>query len=122
MHLLKFRTYLEMKRPDLIEAQLQKTSLKKLGLNPIHLAEIYYDYKQYDKAAQFLIQVKDPSYFSFVTDLFKNMKKYKEWLEFVISNKNIEDKLNQVNHILAQSPGNQRFVDEFCAKYKVILK
>ena len=63
-----------MKRPDLIEAQLQKTSLKKLGLNPIHLAEIYYDFKQYDKAAQFLIQVKDPGYFSFVADLFKNMK------------------------------------------------
>ena len=122
LHLLKFRTYLEMKRPDLIEAQLQKTSLKKLGLNPIHLAEIYYDFKQYDKAAQFLIQVKDPGYFSFVADLFKNMKKYKEWLEFVISNKNIDDKLDQVNYILAQSPGNQRFVDEFCAKYKVILK
>ena len=121
-NLLKFRSLLDMRRPDLIEAILQKTSLKKLGLNPIHLAEIYYDYKQYDRAAQNLIQVKDPAYFSFVADLFKSMKKYKEWLEFVISNKNIDDKLDQVNHILAQAPGNQRFVDEYCAKYKVVLK
>ena len=54
-------------------------------------------------------------------DILEFKSANKEWLEFVISNKNIDDKLDQVNYILAQSPGNQRFVDEFCTKYKVNL-
>ena len=110
-----------MRRPDAIENQLQKTPLKKLGLSPIHLAEVFYDYKYYNEAAKWLVQVKDPAHFSFAADLFKNMKKPKEWLEFIISNKNIDDKLNLVNQVLAAFPGNERFVDEFCTKYKVNL-
>ena len=121
LNLIKFRSYLEMRRPDAIENQLQKTPLKKLGLSPIHLAEVFYDYKYYNEAAKWLVQVKDPAHFSFAADLFKNMKKPKEWLEFIISNKNIDDKLNLVNRVLAAFPGNERFVDEFCTKYKVNL-
>jgi len=67
LHLIKFRSYLELKRPDAIENQLQKTPLKKLGLNPINLAEIYYDYKYYDQAARWLVQVKDLSCFKILT-------------------------------------------------------
>lgn len=121
LYLIKFRSYLELRRPDAIENQLQKTPLKKLGLSPIHLAEIYYDYKYYDQAAKWLIQVKDPNYFEYAVNLFKHMKKYKDWLEFVISNKNIDDKENMVNEVLSVSPGLDRFVEEFCTKYKVNL-
>ena len=49
------------------------------------------------------------------------MKKYKEWLEFVISNKYIDDKVNLVNEILAISPGTERYLEDFCIKYKVSL-
>ena len=122
LSLIKFRSYLELRRPDAIENQLQKTPLKKLGLSPIHLAEVYYDYKYYDQAARWLIQVKDPEYYPYVVDLFKHMKKYKEWLEFVIASKNNDDKVNMVNEVLAISPGLERFVEEYCNKYKVSLK
>ena len=122
LHLIKFRSYLELRRPDAIENQLQKTPLKKLGLSPIHLAEIYYDYKYYDQAASWLIQVKDQNYYDYVKNLFKHMKKYKEWLEFAIACKTDENKADLVNEVLAVSPGLDRFVDEYCAKYKVNLK
>ncbi len=50
MALIRFRGYLEKGRPDAIDAQLRKTPLKKIGLSPIYLAEIYFDYKLYEKA------------------------------------------------------------------------
>ena len=121
LHLIKFRSYLELKRPDAIENQLQKTPLKKLGLSPINLAEIYYDYKYYAQAARWLVQVKDLSYYDYVISLFKHMKAYKEWLEYIISNKNIEDKANLVNEVLAISPGTEKYLEEFCKNYKVNL-
>ena len=122
LNLLKFRSYLEIRRPDAIDNQLQKTSLKKLGITHIQLAEIYYDYKYYDKCAETLIQVRDPSYYSYVEELFKSMKKQKEFLEFVIACKDYDDKFNVINDILSKNPGLQRFADEYCAKYKVVLK
>ena len=122
LNLIKFRSYLEIRRPDAIENQLQKTPLKKLGLTPINLAEVFYDYKYYDKAAYWLIQVKDPNYYPYVVDMFKHMKKYKEWLEFVIASKNNDNKVDMVNEVLAVSPGLERFVEEYCNKYKVSLK
>ena len=49
------------------------------------------------------------------------MKKYKEWLEYIISNKNIEDKTEAINEVLSISPGTEQFLQEFCTKYKVNL-
>ena len=121
LNLIKFRSLLELRRPDEIENLLQKTPLKKLGLNPINLAEVYYDYKYYDQAARWLVQVKDENYFEYTISLFKHMKKYKEWLEFVISNKIIDDKETLVNEILTISPGTEKYLEEFCNKYKVNL-
>ena len=54
-------------------------------------------------------------------DLFRYMKKYKEWLEYIISNKNIEDKTEAINEVLSISPGTEQFLQEFCTKYKVNL-
>ena len=121
LNLIKFRSFLELKRPDWIENQLQKTSLKKLGLNPINLAEIFYDHKYYDHAAKYLVQEKNISYYNYIVDLFRYMKKYKEWLEYIISNKNIEDKTEAINEVLSISPGTEQFLQEFCTKYKVNL-
>ena len=47
------------------------------------------------------------------------MKKYKEWLEYVVSNKNISDKTNSINEVLSVSPGTERYLEELCNKYKV---
>ena len=121
LYILKLRSYLELKRPDSVENQLEKTSLKKMGLTPMDLGEIYYDYKYYDKATEYLIKTKDPFYFSYIVDLLKIMEKYKEALEFIISNKEETQKAVFVDEILKKQPRLQSYVDELCAKYKVSL-
>ena len=111
-----------MKRSDAVESQLEKTSLKKMGLTPMHLGEMLYDNHYYDKATIYLMQVKEPFYFSYVIDLLKSTEKNKEALEFIISNKYIEDKEIMIQEILSRQPRLEKFVDEFCAKYKVNLQ
>ena len=122
LNLLKLRSYLELKRPDAIESQLQKTSLKKMGLTPMHLGEMFFDYKYYDKAAEYLMQVKDPFYFSYVIDILKSMEKYKEALEYIIASKDIDEKAIMVNEILRKQPKLEKFVNDLCEKYKVSLQ
>ena len=122
LNIIKFRSYLEMKHPEAIDKQLTKTSLKKLGLTPIIMGEIYYDYKYYDKAAEYLVQVKEPEYFSYALEMLKSMEKYKEALEAIISNKDCDNKALLVNDILRKQPRYQKNVEEFCAKYKVNLQ
>ena len=121
-NLLKLRSYLELKRPDAIESLLEKTSLKKMGLSPMHLGEMLYDYKYYDKATEYLMQVKEPFYFSYVVDILKSMEKYKEALEVIISSKDNDAKAIMVDEIVRKQPRLQKHVEELCAKYKVSLQ
>ena len=120
-NIIKFRGYLEGKRPEAIEAQLSKTSLKKLGLTPINMGEIYYDYKYYDKAAQYLVQVRESANTLYAIELLKDMEKYKEALEVVIADKNNENKSMMINEILQKCPKCEQFVKGLCEKYKVSL-
>ena len=122
LNLLKFRTYLELKRPDAVDTVLQKTSLKKLGLTPMNMGEIYYDNKYYEKSTEYLIQVKEPFDFTYVIDILKSMEKYKEALEFIISNKDFDDKEIMVKEILKKQPKYENYVNELCEKYKVTLE
>jgi hypothetical protein len=103
LNLLKFRSYLEMKKPEAIDNQLAKTSLKKFGLTPI-------------------MQVKESEYFTYAVDILESMDKNKEALELIISDKNYQSKLDMVNNILRKQPNLQKLVDELCAKYKVNLQ
>ena len=121
-NLLKLRSYLDLKRPDAIESLLEKTSLKKMGLSPMHLGEMLYDYKYYDKATEYLMQVKEPFYFSYVVDILKSMEKYKEALEVIISSKDNEAKAIMVEEIVRKQPRLQKHVEELCVKYKVSLQ
>ena len=93
-----------------------------MGLTPMHLGEMYYDYKYYDKATEYLMQVKDPFYFSYVVDILKSMEKYKEALEVIISSKNNENKAIMVEEIIRKQPRLQTYVNELCEKYKVSLQ
>ena len=65
---------------------------------------------------------KEPFYFSYVVDLLKNMEKYKEALEVIISSKDDEGRAIMVNEILNKQPRLKKYVDELCTKYKVILQ
>ena len=121
LHLMKFRALLEMNNSPAIDAILEKTTLKKLGLTPLNMGEIYYDYKLYNKATEYLIQVKEKENLSYVIELLRSMNKYKEALEIIISDKDNEAKGTMVNEILHKDPNLKYYVDELCVKYKVYL-
>ena len=122
LNIIRFRAYLEMKRPDAIDCQLEKTSLKKLGLTPLNMAEIYFDYKYYDKASEYLKQVKEKKdNYNYIIGLLKDMNKNEEALEFIISDKELEEKEFFVNDILKKNSNLKNYVNELCRKYKVNL-
>ena len=121
LNIIRFRALLDIKRPDLIDSQLEKTSLKKLGLTPMNMGEIYYDYKMYDKATEYLMQVKDSQYSEYVIELLKSMNKHAEALEVVISDKIIDPKERYIDEIIQKDPNLKNYVNELCVKYKVNL-
>ena len=122
LNIIRFRAYLEMNMPQAIDSQLEKTSLRKLGLTPMNMGEIYYDYKFYDKAAEYLIQVKEKENFSYIIDLLRNMNKNEEALEIIISDKDMEQKEILVREIIKKDPNLRNLVNELCVKYKVNLE
>ena len=119
LSLLRFRALLESKKAKEIDDILEKTPIKKLGLTPLNMAEIYYDYEMYEKATEYLLQVKEANYLFYVVDLLKNMAEYKKALEIVISNKDFEMKEIQINEIIKKDPKLKEYVDELCLKYKI---
>ena len=121
-YIIRFRSYLEMNRPDAIDSQLEKTSLKKLGLTPMDMGEIYYDYKFYNKAAEYLLQVKENAYFPYIIDLLRSIGKNKEALEVVMAAKELENKKILVNEIILKEPELKNYVNELCVKYKISLE
>ena len=121
LYILRFRCLLENNKSKEIDEILEKTPIKKLGLTPLNMAEIYYDYKIYDKATEYLLQVKEINYLFYVVDLLKSMKDYKNALEIIISNKDFQMKEEQINDILKKEPCLKEYVDELCSKYKIII-
>jgi hypothetical protein len=121
LYILRFRALLESNKAKEIDEILEKTPIKKLGLTPLNMAEIYYDYKIYDKATEYLLQVKEACYLFYVVDLLKSMGDYKNALEIIISNKEYEMKEGQINEILKKDPNLKEYVEELLTKYKVSL-
>ena len=119
MNILKFRALAEANKLNEIDEILEKTALKKLGLTPLDMAEIYYDYKINNKATEYLLQIKEPAYLYYVVDLLKNMEEYKKALEIIITNKDFDMKEVHINDILKKDPKLKEYIDELCVKHKI---
>ena len=121
MNILRFRGLLESNKEKVIEEIIEKTTIKKLGLTPLNMAEIYYDYKKYNKATEYLLQVKEANYLFYVVNLLKNMGENKKALEIIVTNKDFEMKEQEINEILKKEPNLKEYVDELCTKHKIII-
>lgn len=73
--ILKFRTYAEKDQFNEIENIINKFTLKKLGLTPLNIAEIYLDFNKYDKAVEYIKQIVDNDYFDYKVDMLQYMEK-----------------------------------------------
>jgi len=115
--IIRLRTYAEMKRFDAIDNVLNKykNNLKKLNLTPFDLAELYYDFKQYDKATEYIKQMVEPDIFNYKIQMLKSMEKYEDAIELIISDKNCEKEL-LINDILNKRPDLKPKYDELIKK------
>jgi hypothetical protein len=121
--LLKFRTFAERGQFDEIENLINRLTLKKLGLTPLNIAEIYMEYNRYDKAVEYIKQIFDNEYFDYKVDMLQYMEKYEDALEVIISDKNKDpEKMKQLtDEILTKRPDLKKKVEDLCLQYKVNL-
>lgn len=121
MSIMRIRTMAENGKIDMVEQMIKESSLKKLYLTPLNMAEFYFDYKKYNLAVEYIRQINNPEYFEYKVQMLLYMEKYEDALDIVISSKNTDRIPDLVNDILIKKPDLQKKVKELCIKYKVNL-
>ena len=87
-----------------------------MGLSPINIAEIYYEFKEYDRAVEYIKQIKDGQFFHYRVEMLKAMDKYVDALEVIISDSEGE-KMILINDILKKRPDLTKKAEELYSKY-----
>ena len=121
MTLMRFRTFAENNKIELIEDIIKASSLKKLNITPKNMAEFYFEYKKYDLAAKYTKLITHSEYFDYKIEMLKYMEKYEDSLEVAISSKNLDKIPDIINDILNKKPELEKLVKDLCTKYKVNL-
>jgi hypothetical protein len=101
---LRLKGYAEAGKMALIDETIKKYTLKKMGLSPLLVAELFMEYKEYDKAVEYIKQINEPDYFDYKIEMLKYMEKYADALECIITDKDCDRKDMLVNDILAKKP------------------
>lgn len=121
MAIMRIRSMAENGKIDMINKMVKESSLKKLNLTPLNLAELYLEYKKYDLAVEYIRQMNNSDYFDYKVEMLIYMEKYEDALDVIISSKKNERISDRVNEILIKKPSLQNLVKELCDKYKVNL-
>jgi hypothetical protein len=114
---LRLKGFAENGKINLIEETIKKYTLKKMGLSPIMVAELYMEYKEYDKAVEYIKEIKDGQFFHYKIEMLKYMEKYSDALECIISDKDCDRTDMLVNDILAKKPDLRTKADGLFAEY-----
>ena len=121
MAIMKIRAMAENGKIDMVDKMVKDSSLKKLNLTPLNLAELYLEYKKYDLAVEYIRQINNSDYFDYKVEMLIFMEKYEDALDVIISSKKIDRIPDRINEILIKKPSLQNLVKELCNKYKVNL-
>ena len=121
MAIMRIRAMAENGKIDMVDKMVKDSSLKKLNLTPLNLAELYLEYKKYDLAVEYIRQINNSDYFDYKVEMLIFMEKYEDALDVIISSKKIERIPDRINEILIKKPSLQNLVKELCDKYKVNL-
>ena len=123
MSILKLTVYGEDEKVLEMDSYIKKySSLKKIGLTNLNMAEIYYKCKNYQKAVEYIKNVNDSIYINYKINMLEYIEKYEDALEVIISEKNLANPVDLINRILARDPSLKDKIDQICEKYKVKLK
>ena len=75
------------------------------------------EYKEYDKAVEYIKQIKDNQFFNYKIDMLKHMEKYVDALEVIISDKDYDKNIFMINDILNKRPDLKQKAEELFRKY-----
>ena len=114
---LRLRGMAENGKFNLIEETIKKFTLKKMGLSPLNIAEIYFEFKEYDKAVEYIKQIKESQYYHYKIEMLKHMEKYVDALEVIISDSESDKMIFMLNDILNKRPDLRKKAEELCRKY-----
>ena len=123
MIIMRLISYGEMGSLDLIETLVKKNNnnLKKLNLSSLNLVEIYFKFKAYKEAAEYIKNINEPFYFEYKIDMLKSMEKPEIVLEVIIADKNVENNIDFVKEIINGKPKLLRLAQKLAEKNKVNL-
>ena len=121
MTLMRFRSLAENGKIVLIEDIIKNSSLKKLSITPINMADFYFEFKNYDLATKYVKLITHQEYFDYKIEMLKYMEKYEDLLEVAISSKDLDKIPDIINDVLKKKPDLQNKVDELCKNYKINL-
>ena len=121
MTLMRFSSLAENGKIVLIEDIIKNSSLKKLSITPINMADFYFEFKNYDLATKYVKLITHQEYFDYKIEMLKYMEKYEDLLEVAISSKNLDKIPDIINDVLKRKPELQNKVDELCKNYKINL-
>ena len=114
---LRLKGFAEAGKMALIDETIKKYSLKKMGLSPLIVAELFMEYKDYDKAVEYIKQIKEGQFFNYKIDMLKHMEKYVDALEAIISDKDYDKNIFMINEILNKRPDLKQKANELFNKY-----
>ena len=119
MSILKILTYCECQRFLEIESIIKKyNNIKKIGLSNLNLAEIFYKFKKYDKAVDYIKLINEPKYIDYKIEMLESINKFETALEVIISDKNIANTKELVEKIIRKKPELENIANELYTKYK----
>ena len=121
LSIIKIRSMAENGKILMVDKMVKESSLKKLNLTPINLAELYFDYNQYDLAVEYIRQINNTDYFDYKVEMLLYMEKYEDAIDIIISSKNMDRIPALINEILIKKPNLESKIKELCTKYKVSL-
>ena len=123
MIIMRLISYGEMGSLGLIETLVKKNNnnLKKLNLSSLNLVEIYFKFKAYKEAAEYIKNINEPFYFEYKIDMLKSMEKPEIVLEVIIADKNVENNIDFVKEIINGKPKLLRLAQKLAEKNKVNL-
>ena len=121
MGMMKLMTLLEQKRIRDVEAILNKynNNVKKIGLTNLNAAEIFYKFKNYRKAFEFIKLIKEPKYTDYKINMLEYINDFKGVLEVIISDKTIVNMTELVENFINKKPELLNIANELYEKYKI---
>ena len=124
MGMVKLITLLEQKRSRDVDAIIKKynNNLKKIGLTNLNAAEIFYKFKIYDKATEYIIAIKEPKYIDYKINMLEYINDIKGVLEVIISDKTIVNMTELVDDYIKKKPELLSTANELYEKYKIKFK